>query len=239
MIDVETINEMTRMAIKGLSFEETGLDSNKKDFYDRLMVDIEKHPEKAMISPVNEWADDKYDDFLAKYEKTRKSRVLKKLGIYEISKAEGERRYTLGAMYIPNIEDAHGEWTDADELQKAVWEYVRKDDRRIRLQHNRDVIAGEWLEIMSFPYSLTVPIKSPEGVEKEHTYPAHTVFLGVVWEPWAWQMVKDGKIRGYSIGGKAERLFVDMDVEKGDPTVSDVHVDTIMNPKKKPKGKDE
>ena len=30
--------------------------------------------------------------------------------------------------------------------------------------------------------------------------------------------------------------FVDIDIEKGDPTVSDVHVDTIMSPsKKKPK----
>ncbi len=44
------------------------------------------------------------------------------------------------------------------------------------------------------------------------------------------------KIRGYSIGGKAERLFVDIDLEKNDPTVSDVHIDTIMTPsKKKPK----
>ena len=160
----------------------------------------------------------------------------KALGKFDLQKAEGEKRYTLGAMYIPDMEDAHGEWTDSEELQRAVWDYVRSNDRRIRLQHNRDVVAGEWVEVMAFPYSLTVPIKTSKGEDLEHTYPPNTVFLGVIWEPWAWDMVTEGKIRGYSIGGKAERLFVDIDLEKNDPTVSDVHVDTIMSPsKKKPK----
>jgi len=162
--------------------------------------------------------------------------VVKSIGAYEVSKAEEAKRYTLGAMYIPDRIDAHGEWTDADELQRAVWDYVKTNDRRIRLQHNRDVVAGEWVEVMTFPHALTVPITSPDGKETQHTYPPNTVFLGVIWEPWAWQMVTEGKIGGYSIGGKAERLFVDIDLEKNDPTVSDVHVDTIMSPsKKKPK----
>jgi hypothetical protein len=158
--------------------------------------------------------------------------AVKALGAFNLQKAEGEKRYTLGAMYIPDMEDAHGEWTDSDELQRAVWDYVRTDDRRIRLQHNRDVVAGEWVEVMAFPHSITVPITTPEGKEEQHTYPANTVFLGVIWEPWAWDMVREGKIRGYSIGGKAERLFVDMEVDKSDPGVNQVHIDTIMNPKK-------
>jgi hypothetical protein len=158
--------------------------------------------------------------------------TVKALGAFNLQKAEGEKRYTLGAMYIPDMEDAHGEWTDSDELQRAVWDYVRTDDRRIRLQHNRDVVAGEWVEVMAFPHSITVPITTPEGKEEQHTYPANTVFLGVIWEPWAWDMVREGKIRGYSIGGKAERLFVDMEVDKSDPGVNQVHIDTIMNPKK-------
>ncbi len=160
----------------------------------------------------------------------------KSLGKFDLQKAEGDKRYTLGAMYIPDMEDAHGEWTDSDELQRAVWAYVKTNDRRIRLQHNREVVAGEWVEVMTFPHALTVPITSPDGKETQHTYPPNTVFLGVIWEPWAWEMVTEGKIGGYSIGGKAERLFIDIDLEKNDPTVSDVHVDTIMSPsKKKPK----
>jgi hypothetical protein len=157
--------------------------------------------------------------------------MAKSIGSYEVSKAEGDKRYTLGAMYIPDRLDAHNEWTDAEELQRAVWDYVRSNDRRIRLQHNRDIVAGEWVEVMSFPYELTVPITTPSGITVNHTYPANTVFLGVIWEEWAWEKIQRGEILGYSIGGKAERLYVDM--EKNDPTVTDVHVDTIMNPKKK------
>jgi hypothetical protein len=157
--------------------------------------------------------------------------LAKSIGSYEVSKAEGDKRYTLGAMYIPDRLDAHNEWTDAEELQRAVWDYVRSNDRRIRLQHNRDIVAGEWVEVMSFPYELTVPITTPSGIMVNHTYPANTVFLGVIWEEWAWEKIQLGEILGYSIGGRAERLYVDM--EKNSPTVTDVHVDTIMNPKKK------
>jgi hypothetical protein len=154
-------------------------------------------------------------------------------GQYEVTKQTGEQKYTLGAMYIPNRVDAHGEWTDAEELQNAVWQYVRSGNRDIRLQHDRDIVAGEWVEVMQLPYPLETPVVRPDGVEETHTYPAGTVFLGVIWKDWAWELVKMGKILGYSIGGKAERMFVDM--EK-DMTVNDVHVDTIMTPaKKKPK----
>jgi hypothetical protein len=170
-------------------------------------------------------------------------KMTKSVGVYEVSKAEDIKRYTLGAMYIPDSLDAHAEWTSADELQNAVWTYVRSGDRKIRLQHNKEIVAGEWVEIMAFPYQLTVPVQQTDGSSQTHTYPPDTVFLGVIWEPWAWELVQSGKILGYSIGGKAERLYVDMeDVEKDEatattdgPLASDVHVDTIINQQKKKK----
>lgn len=127
-----------------------------------------------------------------------------------VSKASDERRFTLGPMYIPNRRDAHAEWTDPDELQKAVWEYVKKGDRRIRLQHDRDTVAGEWVEVMAWPYEVSVPMMRKDGSTQDMTFPENTVFLGVVWEPWAWELVKADKLRGYSIGGKAQRLLVDL-----------------------------
>ena len=141
---------------------------------------------------------------------------------YDLAKSYGEvetvfkadeKRFTLGPWYIPNKQDAHGEWTDSEELQKALWNYVKSGDRRIRLQHNKDVVAGEWVETMTWPYPVTVPIKKADGTEDSHTYPAGTVFMGVQWEPWAWSMVKAGKLTGYSIGGKAERMLVDLPEE--------------------------
>ena len=155
-------------------------------------------------------------------------------------KADEERKFTLAPMYIPDRLDAHDEWTDADELQKAVWDYVKSDDRRIRLQHNKEVVAGEWVEIMTFPYELTVPMVKADGSKTSATYPPNTVFLGVLWKDWAWDMVKSGKLRGYSIGGKAARLAADLPekqevVENSDPSVNSVHVDTIMKPRRRKK----
>lgn len=237
-MNAELANKIFMMALSGETFETSGLPSENKADFEKIEDEIKNAPAGTMMSPVNEWVGDEYDDIIAAFERVDARNISKRVGKYEVSKAEGEKRYTLGAMYIPDQIDAHGEWTDSDELQTAVWDYVRSNDRRIRLQHNREVVAGEWVEVMAFPYSLTVPIQTPNGATMNHTYPPNTVFLGVVWEPWAWELVKAGKILGYSIGGKAERLYVDIEdvVEKGDPTVSDVHIDTIMNPsKKKPK----
>jgi len=132
-----------------------------------------------------------------------------------LHKANDEHRFTLGPWYIPNRYDAHGEWTDANELQSALWDYVKSGDRDIRLQHNKDIVAGEWLEAMSFPVPVTIGMKKASSNEQV-VYPSGTVFLGVQWKPWAWDMVKEGKIRGFSIGGAAARVEMAMpeDLEK-------------------------
>ena len=137
--------------------------------------------------------------------------TIKSLGSFEMSKAVDERKFTLGPMYIPYTMDAHNEWTDDEELQQAVWKYVQSGDRRIRLQHNRDVVAGEWVEIMTFPYETEVSMMKSNGGEEQRKFPKNTVFLGVIWEDWAWDKIKKGEIRGYSIGGRAERMFVDLE----------------------------
>lgn len=139
--------------------------------------------------------------------------LAKSYGQFESVYKADEKRFTLGPWYIPDRADAHGEWTDTSELQNALWNYVKSGDRRIRLQHNKDVVAGEWLETMTWPYPVTVPITKADGATGEHTYPTGTVFMGVQWEPWAWELVKKGKLTGYSIGGKAERILVDLPEE--------------------------
>jgi len=169
------------------------------------------------------------------------NRAEKSLSYEEPFMKADERKFTLGPLYIPNKADAHSEWTDSDELQAAVWEYVKSGDRRIRLQHNRDVVAGEWLEVMTFPYELSVPMMKADGTSSNVTYPANTVFMGVQWKDWAWDLVKAGKLRGYSIGGKAQRISADVpepeeiEVELSSPSVNSVHVDTIMKPSKRKK----
>jgi len=125
-------------------------------------------------------------------------------------KQADEERFTLAPWYIPDTYDAQNEWTDAKELQKALWDYVRGGDRAIRLQHQKDIKAGEWVEAMTLPYEWTTPIRKANGSGGSITYHAGTVLMGVVWEPWAWEMVKKGQITGFSIGGSAERIDLEM-----------------------------
>jgi hypothetical protein len=122
-----------------------------------------------------------------------------------------EQKFTLAPWYIPNKYDAHDEWTDPEELQKALWDYVKSGDRAIRLQHNTEVVAGEWVEAMTMPFPVNVPMRKSDGRIEQVEYPSGTVFLGVKWDDWAWDMVKNGEITGYSIGGSAERLEVGLD----------------------------
>lgn len=134
-----------------------------------------------------------------------------------LSKAmDDEKRYTLAPWYVPDVLDAHDEWTDKEEVQRAFWDYLSRDDRSIRLQHNMDIVAGEWVEGLTWPHAVTVPIKHPDG-DKEITFPAGTPFLGVVWQPWAWQLIKDGEIRGLSIGGRGKRMEADPEDYEYDP----------------------
>lgn len=123
-----------------------------------------------------------------------------------------EMQYTLGPVYVPNIEDAHGEFTDEVTLQKALWGWVRKGDRTIYLQHS-DKPAGEMVEVLTWPFEIETTLTIPnEGVTK-YAFPADTPFMGVIWSDWAWDLVKAGELRGYSIGGRARRLEADLPAE--------------------------
>lgn len=144
----------------------------------------------------------------------RKPSMNGSVGIPSVFAKAEERRFTLGPWYVPDAYDAHGEWTDAEELQSALWGYVRSGDRSIRLQHNVDIVAGEWVEAMTWPYAVSVPmLDAVTGVVSEQEFPPETVYMGVVWEPWAWELVKEGKIRGYSMGGNGQRVTVDLPTE--------------------------
>ena len=69
------------------------------------------------------------------------------------------------------------------------------------------------VEILTWPMpiqtSLTVPGETVHKVE----FPPETPFMGVVWESWAWDLVKAGQLRGYSIGGQARRIEADLSLD--------------------------
>ena len=129
-------------------------------------------------------------------------------GPLPIAKAD-DRRYTLGPAYVPDMQDAHGEFTDAETLQEALWNWVRKGDRQIYLQHS-DKVAGEMVEVLTWPFPIETEMTVPGEQVTKYGFPANTPFMGVIWEPWAWEMVKAGELRGYSIGGKARRIEAEL-----------------------------
>ena len=125
--------------------------------------------------------------------------------------AKAEERYTLGPVYVPGRIDGHGEFIDAPTLQKAIWEWVRSGDRTIYLQHSEKA-AGEMVEILTWPMPISTNLELPGEEIRKVEFPPETPFMGVVWESWAWDLVKAGQLRGYSIGGKARRVEADLSI---------------------------
>ena len=122
---------------------------------------------------------------------------------------KAEDKYTLAPVYVPGVEDSDGEHADASTLQKALWDWVRKGDRSIYLQHTEKP-AGEMVEMLTWPFPIETDLAVPgQGVTK-FAFPADTPFMGVVWSDWAWDLIKGGELRGYSIGGKARRVEVEI-----------------------------
>jgi len=133
-----------------------------------------------------------------------------------VTKADATKQFTLGPLYpatdnptLDNL-DAHGEYVTSNDLQGSVWDYVRKGDRAIRLQHFGGTEIGECVELLCMPGPVTVPLSLPGGQTVTKTFAAGTPFMGVVWNDIGWPLVQKGLIRGYSFGGRAQRLVVEL-----------------------------
>lgn len=132
---------------------------------------------------------------------------------YTVQKADSQMRYTLGPLYAPLREDAHGEWIEDEALHKSLHEFVRQssdDGRRINLQHGDkgDITVGEWVETMRWPYEHTIKVRNAAGEEHDVEMPAGTVYLGVIWDEEYWDTEKSAPkgLDGYSLGGRAMKV---------------------------------
>lgn len=127
---------------------------------------------------------------------------------YLVEKASEEKRYTMGPLYVPDRQDAHGDYTDAETLQEALWGYVEasaENGRRLNLQHNTsgEVTVGTWVEAMAWPYEHEIELTVPGQETRKVSMPAGTVYMGIKWDEGAWPLVKAGKLKGLSLGGRA------------------------------------
>lgn len=125
---------------------------------------------------------------------------------FAVAKADDEKRYTLGPLYSPDTVDAHGDFVTPDTLQEAAWGYVResiKNGTNVIFDQHTDKAAGEWVDLVTWPYEQTVTMAIPGEGLVERTFPAGTVYQGVIWSPTVWEEVKSGAKRGLSLGGMA------------------------------------
>jgi hypothetical protein len=126
---------------------------------------------------------------------------------YGVVKTAKERRITYGVMYAADLLDVHGEYAREEDLEEACMEYLAKGDTRIRKQHGAKVI-GQLIGLMPWPNALEVELKPIDGLAKSSTVkklPPYSVYCAVQWTPEGWEDVKKGRIRGFSMGGKAVR----------------------------------
>ena len=98
-------------------------------------------------------------------------------------------------VYKPEDLDAHSEWASADGLFDALVDHVRAGDRSIYFQHGHvsDVgfkKAGEWVALAPWPYEVKASFMNSQGKAEKRTVPADSIWMGVIWEPWAWEKVK-------------------------------------------------
>lgn len=119
-----------------------------------------------------------------------------------------ELRYTFGPMYAPNVIDAHKEYMEEEDIRKSLWEFSLNGDRTLRKQHGNQKV-GDIVELVQWPFDAEVELSVPGEVRKvkKVTLPAGTAYAGVVWTPEGWEDVKKGRITGFSVGGRAVRMY--------------------------------
>ena len=120
---------------------------------------------------------------------------------YAVIKQLAEQRYTLGIAYPANRVDAHGDFTTPEELEQAAWRYMRKvqlGQAGVGLMH-KDGTSGAGQVVESYIY------RGPDWHVGDEVVRAGDWLLGVIWNESAWELIKSGKITGYSIQGLARK----------------------------------
>lgn len=114
-------------------------------------------------------------------------------------------RFTLAPLYIPDKADSDNHTIGAEALQKALWDWMEHGKREINFQHTARR-AGTMVEAACWPLSVDCELQKGDGTSEPVNVPAGTPWIGVRWEPWAWEMLQRGEIAGYSLAGIARPM---------------------------------
>lgn len=114
-----------------------------------------------------------------------------------IIKRDDEKQIVYGVVYEPDVVDAHGDYTDAEEIEKACHEFL-EEYQNISFMHqeliNKDARISEcYIAPVDFEWA-------GRKVKKGTWMMAVHVLNGQMWS-----LVKEGKITGFSMEGTASR----------------------------------
>jgi len=132
------------------------------------------------------------------HEKEQSKEPAEKSMMFKIYKLNKRKHLVGGVVYEPETVDAQGDYTDAEEIEKAIERFMEKyakDPKRIRVNHQGRAY-----------YFPIIECFQPETDIKKggKTVKAGSWWLMVkVTDDSIWQLVESGKLTGFSMGGRA------------------------------------
>lgn len=115
-----------------------------------------------------------------------------------IRKTDAEKRMVYGVVYAPDEIDAHGDFTTADEIEKAAYGFMKNLRlRQIDKDHSFDpapaYVAESWL------------VRAPDPLFQEEKEGAWAVGIKIE-DDSLWEAVKGGEYKALSLAGFCERV---------------------------------
>src|SRR5699024_10128445 len=104
-----------------------------------------------------------------------------------------EKQLVYGVVYEPDVEDAHGDYMEADDIEVAAHNFM-KEARNIDTNHDFESGVGEVVESYIAPADFEI---GKETIAKG-TWVMVTKASDEIWES-----IKKGDITGYSMAGTA------------------------------------
>lgn len=111
-----------------------------------------------------------------------------------VTKAGDPQKLVYGVVYEPEVEDSHGDYMDAETIEKAAHSFM-EDYQQIDKQHDFDPGAGQVVESYVAPVDMTIG----ETDIAKGTWVLVTKATDEIWEN-----IQKGDYTGYSLAGTAE-----------------------------------
>lgn len=113
-------------------------------------------------------------------------------------KVDQEERVVAGVVYAPMEVDSQGDWTDSGEIWKAMKHYMVETGGVMKIMHEGRRVDAPVVEVFQAEVET---VKGGTTIPAGAWYQANYIPEGL---DDVWQAIKEGKLTGYSMSGRAE-----------------------------------